>query len=93
MADESNIKRQTTRQDEAVTMGEKSEKGNNERSLGGSESSDNDQEVKEFKEGGYGWYVLDHSFGEDCDGQSILTVGSPGLSSLLYSSSTCTPGA
>lgn len=23
----------------------------------GSESSDNEQQVKEFKEGGYGWYV------------------------------------
>lgn len=90
MADESDMKRQTTRQDEPVTMGEKS---NNQRSLRGSESSDNDQEVKEFKEGGYGWYVLDHSFEEDCDGQSVLTVGSPGLSSPPYSSLTCTPGA
>lgn len=56
MAEENTVKRQTTRSDEPASMGEK---GNNERSVRGSESSDNDQQIKEFKEGGYGWYVLD----------------------------------
>lgn len=56
MADENTVKRQTTRSDEPASMGEK---GSNERSVRGSESSDNDQQIKEFKEGGYGWYVLD----------------------------------
>lgn len=85
MADESDVKRQTTRQDEPVTIGEK---GNNQQSLRASESSDNEPQVKEFKEGGYGWYVLHPSFG-----QSALTVDSPGLSSPPSSSSICTPGA
>lgn len=33
------------------------EKSTNEQIVGGSDSSDNEQ-VKEFEEGGYGWYVL-----------------------------------
>lgn len=56
MANEHGANRQTTRSNEPASMGEK---GNNERSIRGSESSDNDRQVKEFKEGGYGWYVLE----------------------------------
>lgn len=52
MANQEQDKVQINRPDEAVGM---EEKGNHAQGGSGSESDDDMQHVKEFKEGGYGW--------------------------------------
>lgn len=91
MAHNDIVKEQDTSRDEPASV---DEKGNREEGALDTESSDNEQQVKEFKEGGYGWYVLITARRSlTIRRWSILTGGSQGLLSSLFSSSTCTPGA